>query len=488
MSSARLARLGLVALLGLAAANFLWQLGSSSYYVDEVLAVNVALHPLSGLLHAIDTGEISPPAYFAFLHEWAGHIGSGPAWVMRLPSAICGVALVGAVYWLASLLCERRAVAYAAAALTALSPFVLQYAQLAQEYVFVMLSSTVAVAAAIEALRREGPRRPLWLLGAWAAAVLALSLHYTAGLLMLVLCVWVASRKGFPQRWRAAFVGGSVLAGAALIPVLLRQHQAIPARNGVAASAGVTTTTVQRIFETPLDGRVDALRLLGVIVTVFALAWLLAGRVQLVRERLLLAAIAAGIPLVLFALSVFGGHLMLTRYAAVAAPFMIVAIAAAIVGARPRPLGALIAVGALVVVLAGLIASHRAQGFYFDARGVDGYVRSHLRPGDAVLATDEPGSEIPLAYYGLRFDALGGATADALLRAHRQRLWVIDDLPANPPSIAELEDYMRTGFRGFEYAVARARIFPGVVPVGVVLVVPPERPGRGPVAGHSSAG
>jgi mannosyltransferase len=473
MSPARLGRLALVALLGLAAANFLWQLGSSSYYVDEVLAINVALHPLSGLLHAIDTSEISPPAYFAFLHEWTGHIGTGPEWVTRLPSALCGIALVGAVYWLASVVSERRLVALAAAGLTALSPFVLEYAQLAQGYVFVMLAATVAVAACIEASLSGASRRGWWLLAGGVAAVLALWLHYTAGLVVVPLCAWVATRRDLPRRWRGAFVAWCVLGGLALIPLVLRQHQAVPARSGVAASAGVTASTAERIFETPLDGRVDALRVLGVIVTVAALGWLLASRRPVVRARALLAVIAAGVPFALLVLSAFGAHLMLTRYAAVAAPMMIVAIAAAATAARPRPLGALIAVGALVVVLAGLIASHRAQGFYFDARGVDRYIRSHERPGDAVLASGEPGILIPLAYYGLRPDALGSVTADALLHAHRQRVWVIYDLPADLPSTAELDDYMRTGFRAFEYTVARTRVFVGVVPVAVVLVVPP---------------
>ena len=113
-STAWWSRLALAAVIGLAAANFLWQLGSSSYYVDEIQALAVSLHPISGLLHAIANDEITPPAYFAFLHEWTGHVGTGPEWVTRLPSALCGVALVGAVYWLASVVSERRLVALGA--------------------------------------------------------------------------------------------------------------------------------------------------------------------------------------------------------------------------------------------------------------------------------------------------------------------------------------------------------------------------------------
>ena len=470
-ASAWRSRLALSALIGLGAANFLWQLGSSSYFVDEVESVAVALHPFSGLLHAISTNEISPPGYFVFLHEWLGRVGSSAEWVARLPSALCGAALIGAVYWLASVLCARRAIALGAATLTALSPFVLEYAQLAQEYVFVMLAVTVAVAATLHAQHAES-RRALWLTGSAAAAILALWLHYTAGLVVVALCVWVATRDAFPRRWRGAFVGSCVLAGAILVPLLAKQNQTFHGRPGVAASAGVTTTTVERIFATPLDGRVDALRVLGVLVTVGALVILVASRRGIVRERRLLAALAAGVPLALLVLSVLGAHLMLTRYAAVAAPFMIVAIAAAVVAARPRALGVLIAAGALLVSGAGLLASHRTRGFYLDARGVARYIRAHERPGDVVLASTAPGSALPLLYYGVRPDWIGTGTTTTLASEHEHRLWVIEvGWDSSPTATAALE-YARSAARSLGYRVARVRVFPAVASLVVILDVP----------------
>jgi uncharacterized membrane protein len=476
-SSAWQSRLVLSAVIGLAAANFLWQLGSSSYFVDEVESVTVALHPLSGLLHAISTSEISPPAYFAFLHEWLGHIGSSAAWVARLPSALCGAALVGAVYWLASVLGGRRAVALGAAALTALSPFVLEYAQLAQEYVFVMLAVTVAVAATLHAQRAER-RRALWLAGGAAAAILALWLHYTGGLVVVALCVWVATRGAFPRRWRGAFVGSCVLAGVILVPLLAKQYQVFHGRPGVAASAGVTATTVERVLATPLDGRVDALLVLGVLVAVASLIVLVASRRAIVRERRLLAVLAAGIPLTLVVLSALGARLMLTRYAAVAAPFMIVAIAAAVMSARPRALGVLIAAGALLVSGAGLLASHRTRGFYLDARGVARYIRAHERPGDVVLASSDPGSALPLIYYGVRPDWLGTASTTTLVSEREHRLWVVELGWDSAPSAKAVGESVRSAARSLGYRVARVRVFPGVASLAVVLAVPLAPPPR----------
>lgn len=77
----------------------------------------VATGPLSVILHALSTIEISPPAYFLALHEWLGRIGSVSGSLARLPSALCRVALVAALWWLATLCCERRHAALSAAAL-----------------------------------------------------------------------------------------------------------------------------------------------------------------------------------------------------------------------------------------------------------------------------------------------------------------------------------------------------------------------------------
>lgn len=463
--------LALAAVIGLAAANFLWQLGASSYFVDEVESVTVALHPFGGLLHAISTNEISPPAYFLFLHEWLGHVGSSAEWVARLPSALCGAVLVVAVYWLASLLCLPRATRLGASLLTALSPFVLEYAQLAQEYVFVMLAVTVAVAATLQAEQAQA-RRARWLTVGAGACVLALWLHYTAGLVVIGLCVWVITRASFPRRWRGAFVASCLVAGAILIPLFVTQYERLHARTSVSASAGVTLTTVERVFGTPLIGRVDALRVLGTVVMVAALVILATSGRSVVREQRLLTGLAAGIPVALLVLSAFGAHLMLTRYAASGAPFMIVAIAAAVSTARPRVLGLLVAAGALIVSGSGLITSHRRLGFNLDARGAARYVRSQERPGDVVLSSSDPGSALPLLYYGLSPDWLGSPSTTALIREHKHRLWVIELGWNSSPSTAAADRYARAAARSLGYRVTQVRVFPGSASLIVMLAVP----------------
>lgn len=467
------AELGLVALLVIAAVNFFWQIGSSSYYVDEVLALETALTPLHALLHVIETNEISPPAYFFFLHEWTGHVGASPEWVTRLPSALCGIALVGAIYWLATLVSERRAVAVGSAALAALSPFVLAYAQRTEEYVFAMLASTVAIAASIAASRARSRAAGRWLAAGTGAAVLALWLHYTAGLVLLPLCAWVGTRPSLVVRQRAGFVSTIVVAGAILVPILVRQHEQFPTRSGVAASAKVTGTTLVQLLEVPFDGRVDGLRALGVAVTVAALAIAAVRGRKLLAEPALIFGIAVGVPLAVIVLSLFGADLMLPRYVAVAVPVMIVAIATAVVS-LPRVLAIVLAAALLACAIVGLVDNHRTRGFYMDARGVVRYIRAHERRGDRVLMPSSPGATLPLTYYGI--SALGAKEAVTpagvrLLLAHDRRLWLVVETHQNV-RISQVESYERPQLTTLRYRIAGVHLFPASIPLAVVLVVP----------------
>lgn len=455
-----------------AAANFIWQLGASSFFVDEVQSLEVATRPLSGVLHATSNIELAPPAYFYLLHGWLGQAGSVSESTARLPSAICGVLLVAAVYWLAMLVSERRAVALGSATLAALSPFVLEHAQRAQPYVFEMLTVTVAFAAALEADRAT--RRAGWWLGAAVvASVGALCLNYTAALAIAALCVWIAARRRLPRWWRGAFVGACIATVAALVPLAVAQHDAFPHRSGVAAVAGVSWTTVARMIEAPFDGRVDVLRILGVVSMLAAVCVLLI-RQRALRAQGLLLALAVGGPLTMLVLSTLGGgafwgHLMLSRYIAFAVPVDLVLIAAAVCELQTirLGLGALLAACVAVSTLGGLIDSHRSQGFYLDARGVASYMRTQGLGLGALIAPGEAGVQLPLLYYGLRPDWFGSWQATADLRRMADPLWVIYEVSASTTA-ARLMKAIAPSARKLGYRPLSARLFPGVVPLAVV--------------------
>jgi 4-amino-4-deoxy-L-arabinose transferase-like glycosyltransferase len=473
--------LTLVALVVLATVNFGWQLGSSSYYVDEVLSFNTSLTPLSGLLGVVKARQLSPPGFYLFQHEWLYHTNDRLEWVTRLPSVICGVVLVAAIYWLARLVSQRPAVAAGAAALAALSPFLLQFSQLAQNYVFTSLAVTVAVAAALSAERSRN-HRTSWLVASLIAAGVALCLHYTAALIVAPLCVRIAINPLFALRERVTFVGVCAAVQAALIPIMVAQQNANGGRADVANAADLSFTSASRVIAGPFAGRVDPLRAVGVAVVLISLLALL---IRKVRGRSALgrsgggfvAAVAFGEPLALLVLSGFGARLALGRYAAVAVPMLVIAIALA-AATLPKPAAWALVLAALVVSALGLVGSHRASGFYADARGVIRYVDGTRHASDAVLTPDSPGITLPLRQYADLVStppipvAVFGSAEATLFRAGHRRLWIVSDLTGLHITTRTLLRVEQRLARGIGYRSLEPRIFHSVVPVAVSLWVP----------------
>lgn len=478
----RLPELAFVAVLALAAVNYLWQLGSSSLYVDEVQSVTAAVAPLKGILHLVQTTEITPPTYFWFLHGWLALADSQADWVARLPSAVGGILLTAAVLWLGSLVLRTRAAVIFAGVLCACSPFVLEHAQRAQGYVFVALGAAVAVAAVLEAERGTAPGR--WFVLSLAASVVSLAVHYTAALVVGPLCLWVLTREAFPRGWKLAFSGACLGTEAALVPLLVEQHREFPQRSGVLGSAVVTPSTLASMLEVPFSGRVSPLRLLGLVVTAGGLASAAAEQIRLraLRDgRSLVVALAIFAPLALIALSAlsghaFWGHLMLTRYAAASAPFIIVALAAGL-EALPRIPALVLGLAALALALTGTLQSHRAQGFFFNARGIVAYLRQHVTAADAVVAPPSSAAAVPLLHYGLgslRPRYAGAANTSALIQQRTRRLWLVVAFPAgSSPSRAEVVGYARSALPGYD--AVSSRVFPASTPGAVLLARPSGR-------------
>ncbi len=430
----------LIVLLG--AANFFWQLGSSSYFVDEVFSIEAASHSLGGVISAVQLTEFTPPTYYLFLHEWIGRIGSQAEWLLRLPSALAGVALVAAVYWMARAFLDRRG-ALTAAALCALSPAVLQYAQEVRAYAFAMLAVTLAVGAAIRGVGTEATRRRMRSLGA-LAAVIGLLMHYTATLVILPLCVWLGTRGAVSRRARAAFVGSCALAEVLIAPLFLHTYRYVP--NGAAGKvAALTWTNLAQVAATPFVARgasgVGALTVIAGAATLVSILLLLpavARRIQggaPVHERRLLVALAAFAPVMLLVGALAGKNVLLPRYSAVAAPFLITAVAAA-VRSLPRPAAAALALAALVPACAGVIVSHSRSGFYPPTRDAIDYIGAHRQPRELIALSGSVVIDPPLGYYAATLlhptpKIIGNS--DPLMRATRNHsaVWLVGWLPGD---------------------------------------------------------
>lgn len=424
----------LTAILALAALNFLWQLGSSSYFVDEVFSIRHALPPVHSLLGAVSRSENTPWTYFLFLHEWLYRTSSQAEWVTRLPSALAAIALVGAVYWMAAAFVERVA-ALGAAALLALSPLALQYAQQVRVYAFAMLAVTVAVGATVRAVGESAARRRLLLLGAFAAAA-ALWLHYMATVVIMPLCVWVALREDVPRRARAGFVGACLVADLVVLPLFIYQR----GHNPPGVFPGSTLLKLIGVAETPFDGRytagINSVRLLAVAVVLASLVSLLVVQNRgAVRERRLLVALGLLPPLTVCLISALGSDILISRYSSLAAPFLLTAIAAAAT-TLPRPAATGLIAAALLVSTYGLILSHRRGGLYLPAREAIAYIKEHREPGDVVVSPADATAEVPLGYYAARgphpipaYLVYHGPQDLAAIRRARRRIWVIVETP-----------------------------------------------------------
>ncbi len=192
-------------------------LGTQSYHHDEVVTASRLLGGSFG--HAMDAvgfSESTPPLYYALAWVWAQAAGTGE-FGLRSLSALAGVATVPVAYLIAVELRGRRA-GLMAAALVAVNPMLLWYAQEARAYSLLTLLCAVSLLYCARALR-YGRRRDLTLWG--VASALALATHYFALFLVVPEVVLLYRRRG-----RDALRGLWIVALASLALAPLAIHQA----------------------------------------------------------------------------------------------------------------------------------------------------------------------------------------------------------------------------------------------------------------------
>ena len=185
----------LAALLLLAAALRFSTLGLQSFWYDEAFTPVHVLHAsLGATLHSVLHTENTPPLWYVLIWAWSRVFGTG-AVALRLPSAVFGVATVGAAWAIGRELTGRRATAIAAAAFVAVNPLFVWYSQEARAYGLFVLMSALAMLCFLRA-RQEPTRRRL---AAFAAtASLALLSHYFAAFLLAPMIVMLLLRGRLP--------------------------------------------------------------------------------------------------------------------------------------------------------------------------------------------------------------------------------------------------------------------------------------------------
>ncbi len=159
-----------------------------------------------------------PPLYYALARLWVSWLGDGVG-RLRLLSALLGLLALPAIWVLADELCCDRRVAGTAAALLAVSPYFVLYAQEAREYALwgvLTLASTAQLLRAIRFADAPWRRRTLeW--GAFALLT-ALSLYtaFSAAAVILGQIAWICGRERF-RPTRVSLGAAAAMAVAALL-------------------------------------------------------------------------------------------------------------------------------------------------------------------------------------------------------------------------------------------------------------------------------
>ncbi|HVF76880.1 MAG TPA: glycosyltransferase family 39 protein [Solirubrobacteraceae bacterium] len=471
-----------VLVLTTAAALFGLHLGSSSLFIDEVYSWRASRGNLADLTGAVRYSEVTPPLYYLILHAWLSVSGGDSEALLRAPSVLCGVALVGAVHWLGRLVAGRTA-GLIAAALATISPIVLLYSQQVRAYVWVMLALTIAVAAAIQATRDRSWR---WTATAALAAVCAVLLHYTSLLVLAPLVAWMCCQSELAGRWRLAFAAGVGLAVAAVAPLAIVQ-MAQGHHDSAETYASLTTFNALRLAGTPFDGRASGglmlWREIGAVVVIDALALLaLSDRFRRMRERWLIVMCGLVPLLVVATASALAQPVALTRYTAVAAPFILVAIGIVAAHAH-RVLAIVLVAGAVVASGAALVASQGEHGQNPDTRAAVAMAAAGWSKGDVVAGIGLLGFDGALSYYGEKllppgtppvsaFGTLDEAVAAPSVFSaaeRRSRLWLLADPPLNPAQL-------RSALSRLSYEATATQVFDGNAPVQLVRAEPMAAP------------
>ena len=373
-------------------------IGSQSYWYDEATTVRELHMSLGGLLHAVAHVESTPPLYYLLAWVWAKVFGTGEVGLRSL-SALAGVGAIPVAY-----LCGRdlasRAAGLLAAALTALSPFLIWYSQEARAYMLFALLCGLSFLFFVRALREPTTRN----LGWWAAcSSLAVLTHFFAGFVIAPEALWLI----VAVRSRATVIAAAVVAvvQAALVPLLVGDvgHPLLGWITAFPLSTRIEQVPVALGLGTLyLDGSLLNQGLLiggGLIVVVVALVWFgadLSGR----RGAAVAAVVVASTVLVPLLLTQVGRDYYIARNLIGAWIPLAVLVAIACTATRTLPIGAALAtllLGSFVFAQAKVQSDSQYQRE--DWRGVAAALGRPAGPRAIVAVDDGALATVPLSLY-----------------------------------------------------------------------------------------
>ena len=387
----------LVGIVGVGAVLRFATLGAQSYWFDEAQAAHEVHMSLGSMLTSMFEHETNPPLYFLLGWVWAHVFGTSEA-ALRSLSALAGVAVIVLAY-----LCGRelvsRAAGLVAAALVALSPFMIWYSQEAREYM--LLAALCGASLLFFARAWHDPTRGN--IVGWAVfSALAVLTHSFAFFLVAPEALWLL--YAIRTRQVVIAVGAVAVVEALLLPLLFTH---------------ATSNLLGFISSTRLSGRIQQVPvafglgtlyesplvrygLLGAAVLVAALILLLligADSRQL-RGAGAAAALAAIVILAPLILALLGEDYFIPRALMPAWIPLAVAVGAACTAPRTRVAGGVLAAVLLAsFVYAQVRIESSAQYQRPNWRGVASALGPAPAAGRAIVAYDGSIASDPLATY-----------------------------------------------------------------------------------------
>jgi 4-amino-4-deoxy-L-arabinose transferase-like glycosyltransferase len=394
------------------------RVADQSVFADETSTWWLASsHGLGGVVSTVHSeAEVTPPLYFVV--AWlATRIDLTPE-LLRLPSLVAGAAAIPLTYVL-GLRTVGRGAGLVAAAVVALSPFMIFYSAEARAYelaVVLVILSTLAMLAALDGGRAR------WWVAYGACSCAAVYTHYTTVFVLGAQLVWLL--WAHPEARRSALLAnaGAVVGFLPWLPGLINDiNSPVPAIlselepfNAHTVRISLEHSSVGYPFAFPSTRLPDlpgvaalVLLALGVSAAIGAivLRWVRGhprpGLANLDRRLLLIVVLALSTPVGEALVSAVGTNVFGTRNLAVAWPASALALGALLVAAGPR---LRFAVAALVIASFAIGAAKMLESRFQrpDYRAAARFIDRQASAGDVVVdaaaITPGPLTGIDVAY------------------------------------------------------------------------------------------
>jgi mannosyltransferase len=387
----------IVALTLLAGALRFSTLDVQSFSSDEAVTALLVRTDLRSMLSTLPNTESTPPLYYVAAWLWTQVFGGGEMGLRSL-SAVVGTATIPIVY-VAGKELVSCSVGLAAAAVAAVSPMLVSYAQEARSYALLVALTGLSFALFVRA--RVKPKAAT--LAGWCiVSALALTTHYFAAFVVLpeALLLLYSWRIRQVRIAVAALVAG----GLALLPLALEQRENRLAAN-IAAGDPLPSRIVILAKQFLIGGSAPHDRIaafVGGLLLLTSAVLVVARGSRRVRTGAAIAAGTGGCAIVLpAALALLGADYLITRNAL--AGFVPLAIAGCAGVAVARPGVAWLGLTAACALLCAITVAVAVDPTYQrpDWRGFARMMEQPAQPKVLVVAPNLDGwsARVPLSLY-----------------------------------------------------------------------------------------